>query len=906
MLLIICLMDTLTSQHVHSKVITINSTGGSGNATCCVDGECVCTSLSTALLSMTSNTVINITSELVTLEGHIKMVSLNNITITGNGVTIMCNNIGSVYCEYCNNVIIHGITWDKCGDGNPNRTNVAGVTFNITSNISLCNCTFQHSPIQAVSLIETFDTVIVNHCKFTLNGMEQSKILSAPLVIKRSRGCDNLNITISDCNIFHNGYETCKTLRHGLTYLPLSMFIGLTDNNSSAKYFIFISNTNISSSKGAVLIETKEISRITVQFTGVNIFNQGTAPPSCHHYTYIRGIAIVVDYYKKHINHSYYSITILLSKFSGVDGNNVYCHVKGNGYIEILVTDSIFTNSAGHGVLPLLDFKTFSNMTKVKFSNVFIVNNTNLYSAGSVGKRKRLISIHNDEGDIDVVMVLMRLRLNVILSDSSTNIYNHRVENNDGILYAASHDHANHFNLFIENCEYFNNQYSGQGALLYVIATTDTSTLIYIVDTWFHQNIAGNGIVTITFIYYEASFSEPQNLTLQNSNFTNNFGSVMHLCYCKLNLHGTVKFVNNSADNGAVLYQTCSFRSIIIINATVQFINNSASLCGGVIYAAYFRSCFHAERSSFCITNSSVHFINNTAGSAGNSLYFKISNHCKIDANIHNKNSIMYYPCQWTYFQLVDGKLTNITCNYDYTLLKGTPFPVVTSPHELRLYFVSGEGVNMSSYNNYFIKNNILGRKIVFYGAVFDHFGKPAESTIFSVHCINCSNFILDSDYFFVHNVKPLKISFTGGYISKSVNVSLNIISLATSLLNIKTTLIVELRACNSLPGFIYSNAKQQCVCYDHEVLNCYNTYNEIKRGYWFGSITGKSTTSVCPNHYCNFVNRRETRQGYFELSSNIDDQCEHHRTGIACGECSPGYTLALLSVSVWTIAVLE
>ena len=79
MLIIICLMNTLTSQHVHSKVITINSTGGSGNATCCIDGECVCTSLSTALLSMTSNTVINITSELVTLEGHIKMVPLNNI-----------------------------------------------------------------------------------------------------------------------------------------------------------------------------------------------------------------------------------------------------------------------------------------------------------------------------------------------------------------------------------------------------------------------------------------------------------------------------------------------------------------------------------------------------------------------------------------------------------------------------------------------------------------------------------------------------------------------------------------------------------------------------------------------------------------------------------------------------------
>ena len=161
----------ITSQHVYSKVITINTTDGSDNTTCCVDGECVCTSLSTALLYMTSNTVINITSESVTLEDNIKMGSgdLNNITITGNGATIMCNNSGGVYCESCDNVVIEGITWDRCGD--PNGTNIAGVTFNITSNISLLYCTFQYSQIRAVSLQGLTGVLTVNHTNFTSNAM---------------------------------------------------------------------------------------------------------------------------------------------------------------------------------------------------------------------------------------------------------------------------------------------------------------------------------------------------------------------------------------------------------------------------------------------------------------------------------------------------------------------------------------------------------------------------------------------------------------------------------------------------------------------------------------------------------------------------------------------------------------
>ena len=59
------------------------------------------------------------------------------------------------------------ITWDRCG--NPNGTNIAGVTFNITSNISLVSCTFQNSQIPAVALAEIADNILIQGCTFLSN-----------------------------------------------------------------------------------------------------------------------------------------------------------------------------------------------------------------------------------------------------------------------------------------------------------------------------------------------------------------------------------------------------------------------------------------------------------------------------------------------------------------------------------------------------------------------------------------------------------------------------------------------------------------------------------------------------------------------------------------------------------------
>ena len=81
------------------RVITINNEGNNSTS-CCRSGLCLCSNFSDALEHLESHTILNITSQFVTLDNHVTMSSRNinsvlmksnNITILGNGATVMCN-----------------------------------------------------------------------------------------------------------------------------------------------------------------------------------------------------------------------------------------------------------------------------------------------------------------------------------------------------------------------------------------------------------------------------------------------------------------------------------------------------------------------------------------------------------------------------------------------------------------------------------------------------------------------------------------------------------------------------------------------------------------------------------------------------------------------------------------------
>ena len=83
--------------HIHSKVIIV-SNNGNDSTTCCASGTCLCNSLLLALLNIENNTIVNITSETILLEddAYVGAEYLNNVTLTGNDVVVMCNNKGTM------------------------------------------------------------------------------------------------------------------------------------------------------------------------------------------------------------------------------------------------------------------------------------------------------------------------------------------------------------------------------------------------------------------------------------------------------------------------------------------------------------------------------------------------------------------------------------------------------------------------------------------------------------------------------------------------------------------------------------------------------------------------------------------------------------------------------------------
>ena len=92
MILIALVWLCLTTSMVYGTTITISSSG-SNEADCCYSkrgGRCPCNSLSSALNHLQDDTTVNIVSDITLHDDDVEIYDLNNITISGNNVTVTC------------------------------------------------------------------------------------------------------------------------------------------------------------------------------------------------------------------------------------------------------------------------------------------------------------------------------------------------------------------------------------------------------------------------------------------------------------------------------------------------------------------------------------------------------------------------------------------------------------------------------------------------------------------------------------------------------------------------------------------------------------------------------------------------------------------------------------------------
>ena len=269
-----------------SKYIEVNNKGNDSSV-CCIEGVCLCGSLVKALFHIENNTMINITSS-VSLHNvtHTGPETLNNITVIGSGITVACNNTGSFTCRFCNNVTIQGITWDQCGDPrHPNVTHAVG--FRIAINVSILQCTFQHSKVCfGVFLLLSSGFVEIQDCNFLFNMntnvslcMVNSTVFFGSLLIMDAENStmQNATIIIIRTLFYHNGPTTCNCTTDQLDIInsPKSLsasLICLLTEQEVVK--LYVENLTVSTSFGlGGIIWFDEISNSVVKFINVTFYN---------------------------------------------------------------------------------------------------------------------------------------------------------------------------------------------------------------------------------------------------------------------------------------------------------------------------------------------------------------------------------------------------------------------------------------------------------------------------------------------------------------------------------------------------------------------------------------------------------------------------------------------------------
>ena len=349
----------------------------------------------------------------------------------------------------------------------------------------------------------------------------------------------------------------------------------------------------------------------------------------------------------------------------------------------------------------------------------------------------------------------------------------------------------------------------------------------------FDSNRALQGGAVWTDNHSKLIFKENSTASFNNNLANEGGGAVKALNHSNLwiNDYTSIKFTNNSAQYGGAIF----------LDTTAAMVNNSDKIC--------------------------MDFTNNIAKISGNSVYQ--------DANQFCTSSCLSNRIMWINHEYVDTPPSKLKFN--------DPAICIDNDNDIQC-------------GSYYVQNIMLGESIIIPVCVLDYYNQSLDSLQFLVQSETSPNYFISGPNHVLISSNTFKgISIIGNQsLSKSTNFSITI-TLNTALYSdwkqISVNLIIELSPCH--PGFWQCPNSTGCECYNaNDIMFCSDSNSTIKRGYWFGSVTGKPTVTFCPINYCNFT-CCETSNGYYHLSPVRDNQCRSHRFGTACGSCEEGYTLS-------------
>ena len=500
--------------------------------------------------------------------------------------------------------------------------------------------------------------------------------------------------------------------------------------------------------------------------------------------------------------------------------------------------------------------------------------------------------------------------------------------NLDSDLYLITLSSAQ--NLMFIDCDFSENSLSAHD-VVYV----DMSHNVTFINCNFSRNSDTHGIVnlhyshSVTFIncsVYENKVKSATdlgivfldyscNVTFDNCSFCSNKNSPIWAYNSNFTLSGTVLFSDNTAYEGGALALYGESYVYIAYNTDVSFLNNTAENVGGAVFVRnplpyVTHSCFlqflAINTSSQCsgcncsLPQSNLNFINNTAKEGGNAIYgASVFNcwledlHCnRFELLIHNSSHLHFEPSLQSDTSMISSDPTRV-CLCE----SGKP--------NCALVFNSGPNYTHYPGEEFFITAAVVGDMFgTVAGSAYAQILPPSNATLGnhpqqlqltnSHKCTQLKYSLLSEPGLVVMAITANNIPVQS-YPSNSKIQKLNhygdiTYEFLTTPVYIKITLL-------SCPiGFTVSNSSHpQCVC-DHLLhgldITC-NITNQIihRRGaVWVSSEDNGTKVMVsnhCPYGYC--------KTGDVNVSlEHPDTQCDLRHSGILCGGCQPGLSLAL------------
>ena len=809
---------------------TVNTSFPNNSDCCGTNSMCKFHSLYHALNCVEGNTVVTILSSKVILTSQVTLSLCEHVKIVGSPyATVSCEPQSYVQFQRSHDIVIENITWENCGISN--SLYVGQLTCYDCSNIYINNSVFQNSSSAGVVLVDIHAKVIIQDSVFKFNAGNAQ--VGGMLVSTNTDNAHTYLHLVINTSTFYSNDVSCSDFRcSGGLYVDIPI-------GSVEKAYLHIEKSNFSSHNatgcGAVFIAASITGGLNVTIYDVHFYNNfGRLTGAL--YLDIEALSSNVS--------SCVSVRINSTKFIHNGGIIVYAIV--NRCMQMSISNVTFSNNVPDGSFfeasnIILELEDHMHTTHLDVSNSsFLGNNISVFTVSAchtVIARFSNVQVVDNTGQSGITVTNGRM------CDQADDIFTtggaHRIAFTNG--------------TFINN--------NGHGGIIYINLAAES---ISIARCNFTNNYAHDGVVVIY---------DTQNISVQVSNFTGNHASGLYVLHGYITLIGHIVFMKNTANNGGGISLMKESSVRLESNTRVEFVGNFAVHYGGAIYAEV----------PYCdivpITNGSrsfILFVNNSASFAGDFVYFKIPSSCESTSKGFNyfMSSLHHLKC---------GQLSTNNTFSCQKYMRSSP-----------MNLVSNDTLNCNSGVGCFFDIGVmLGEEINLPLRVIDYFNHTAEPTVFHVSC-NTANYKLESSSskFTIISNGFGGISILGNDPGQSIrNITIDLSRVEVSDAEpIALRLNVSLRGCHA--GFVYNKSSRKCNCFTkYGIVQCINNkHSMITRGYWFGYVKEVATLSTCPNNYCKFTKCNSDKSNLCILHSK---QCHAHRTGVACGECEPTYTLS-------------